>query len=85
MEYNAEKKILHIEIKHISHNVNKHYIRRLIVYKKEEQVANFIYPKQPSPTQLVEDVPLEAESGDVIMVKAICNQAGPKEEAFVIP
>ena len=85
MEYDAENKIFHVEVKHISHNMNKHYIRRLIVYKNDEEVGKFTYPKQTSPNGLIEDLPLEAKSGDIIRVSAICNEAGPSEETFTIP
>lgn len=85
IEYNAEQKSLHVEVKHISHNINKHYIRRLIVYKNDIELKKFTYAKQTSATALIQDLPVDAIAGDVIRVKAICNESGPEEKTFVIP
>lgn len=85
IEYNAGKKILHLEIKHISRNLNDHYIRRVNVTKNDNEIKKFIYPRQSSPPGFSEDIDLDAQSGDIIRVKVFCNRTGPKEEAFVVP
>jgi len=85
IEYDADTKILHMEVKHISTNIRDHYIRRLIVYKNDIEVSKFTYAKQTSATALTQDLAVEAVPGDVIRVKAICNESGPEEKTFIVP
>ena len=84
LTYDADKKVLHLEMTHVSTNLLKHYIRKIIIYKNEEEVQNIYLVKQTTASTVVEDVPLEAKDGDVIRVKAICAEAGYKEESLTI-
>ncbi len=85
IEYNADAQALHIEIKHVSRDLNEHYIRRMVVTKNDQEIKKFTYSRQPSATGLSEDVALDAQSGDIIRVKVFGNKSGPKEETFVVP
>ena len=85
LNYDAKEKNLHMELAHISENPQKHHIRSLFIYQNDLEIKKLKYNTQTSPSQLIEDVSLDAKSGDVIRVLAICNKAGRKEETLVIP
>lgn len=85
VEYNAEGKNLHVEVKHISTNIRDHYIRRLVIYKNDIELKKFTYARQTSAAALIQDLSIDAIPGDVIRVKAICNESGPEEKTFVVP
>lgn len=85
LDYDQEKKVLHIEVQHITKDPRKHYIRRLYIFKNEEEIEDFPFAKQTSTAELIQDVTLDLSPKDVIRVKAVCNQAGTKEETLVIP
>jgi len=84
-EYDSQTKMLKVKIAHISINVRRHYIRRLIVTKNSENPQDFYYTNQPQAEGMTVDVPLVAKTGDTIKVKAICSQAGYKEETYLVP
>ena len=85
LEYDQEKKILHMEFKHVSSNPRKHYLRRVFVYKNDVEAIKRDYTTQTNPQELIEDVSIELKPGDVIRVLAICSKAGRKEETLIIP
>ena len=66
-------------------NSRKHFIRRVVIYKNDEEVEKRSYVQQTTAAMLIEDLALEAVTGDVLRVKAVCNEAGRKEIIFVIP
>lgn len=85
LEYDATERVLHITLRHVTHNVREHRIRRLIIYKNDEEIKSYYMPSQPSPKGIDKKVSLEAESGDEIRVKAICSEAGIGEATLTIP
>lgn len=85
MSYDAQEKNLHLEIEHVTKNPRAHFIRNIVIYKNDVEIKKSLHVQQTSHAMLVEDAALEAASGDVIRVKARCNEAGYKEETFVIP
>ncbi len=85
LEYDQEKKILHMEFKHVSSDPRDHYLRRVFIYKNDVEVVKRQYTKQTNHQKLIDDVPIELRPGDVVRVLAICNEAGRKEETLVIP
>ncbi len=85
LQYDPQTKVLHAELRHVTDNQRQHHIRRLYVYKNDAPTQKFSYVKQTTATRLIQDVPLDASSGDTIRVKAVCSEAGYKEETLVIP
>jgi len=85
LEYDSDKEVLHVELRHVSTNVRDHFIRRLFIYVNDEKYKTISYVKQPHPTILKEDVELSVKEGDIVRVKAVCNETGKKEESLVIP
>ena len=84
LSYDKQKELLIIDIDHISHNVRKHYIRKIEIYKNNELIKEFFPPAQ-KPTGLSISTPLIAKEKDEIMVKAICKEAGSARQMLIIP
>lgn len=85
LTYDDKAKTLFIEVGHITHNQIRHRIREIIVDKNGQELNHFFYPKQETAEGMSQKMHLDAVSGDKITVKAICSEAGYKEEALVIP
>lgn len=85
LDYDFKTKNLHCEMNHPTRNVRKHYIRTIYVYLNDQEVDKQILNHQESASKALLDVPIDAKSGDVIRLKAICNDAGSKEVSFTIP
>jgi hypothetical protein len=80
--YDFAKKILNVNVLHVSPNIQRHYIRRLEVYKNDTIIKTYNYPAQTSPQGLKQDVPLDLKPTDTVHVKAYCIQGGTKEGVF---
>jgi hypothetical protein len=80
--FDKANKILHVNVLHVSPNIQRHYIRRLEIYKNNMIVKTYNYPAQTSPQGLKQDVPLDLKPTDTVHVKAYCIQGGTKEEVF---
>lgn len=84
LEYDEAVKTLHIHMTHISTNVHKHHIRRIEVFKNDELVKAIRLVTQDTGRKLSQDIPVEAKKGDVLRIKAICNQAGTAESSITV-
>ena len=85
LNYDAQKKNLHIEMRHVTKNPRKHFIRKLSVSKNGTEIDSRSYVQQTTAAMLIADVPLEAVPGDVLRAEAVCNTAGRNETTLVIP
>lgn len=84
LSYDKETKTLHVDIKHISDSLREHHIRRLIVYRNDEEAQDMNFNTQ-KPPGMDADVVVEAQPGDVLRVKAVCSEAGNKEQSLTVP
>ena len=84
LTYDKEKGTLHISLSHISKNPRDHFIRKIIVYKNNEELEEHYFVTQTSGKGLETDISIEAGAGDVIGIKAICNKAGYAEAKLTI-
>jgi len=84
LEYDKDKKVLLMDIKHISKNPRSHYIRKVIIYLNEEEVGLFRYRVQKAHGIKVE-LGLDTKEGDLIRVEAVCNKRGKLEADLLIP
>ena len=84
LNYDPGTQILKIEVSHVTNNVREHYIRRLVVYKYNQEVDSMIFPRQETPTGFTRDVPLAAQPGDLIYVEAFCKEGGTKKAEIFI-
>ena len=84
LDYDKDKKILHIDVMHVSSDLPDHRIRKMVVYKNELALRTFYYANQRA-TGILQDVDLDLQPGDTVKVLAICSEAGQKEETMTIP
>ena len=85
VEKNAEVGGLHIEVKHVSRNIRKHFIRHMYVYINDSEIKSFSYPAQKSPPGFSEDIQVETQSGDVVRVETVCNESGKDTYTVTLP
>ena len=84
LDYDLQKKILHIEIKHISRNPREHRIRRIFIYVNDSEPRELYLSHQTTLASDIEDIELDAKPGDRIRVKAFCSDSGEKEATLVV-
>lgn len=84
LTYDLETKTLHIEMTHVSSHLRKHYIRKILVYKNDQEVEDIRLVSQTTPSSVIRDVVLDAKDKDVIRVKAICSEAGTAEASLTV-
>ena len=85
LKFDPKVQELSIEIKHVSRDVRKHHIRKLQVFLNNENILDLTIAQQERNTGLSYHLPVKAKTGDEIKVKAICSEAGFKEETLVVP
>lgn len=85
LSYDVPSQTLHIAMTHVTSNMVQHHIRKLTVYKNDEVILDRTVVRQTTPQVLEEDVLLTAAAGDIIRVKAICNEGGIVEQTLIIP
>ena len=84
LKYDETSQTLHIEMVHVTSDMFRNYVYRIVVLKNEEQVINQFFTKQKNPHDAIEDFSLQAVVGDVIRVKAFCKEGGEAEETLTI-
>ena len=86
LSYDKDSQTLHIEMKHVASNTRtQDYIRKIQIYKNQEEPTDLIIVKQTTPNSVAKDVSLSAKGGDMIKVKAFSSQGGSAEETLVVP
>ena len=72
-----------VTISHAVANVNTHYIYLVEIWKNDILFDSFDYTSQPS-NLFTYDYVINATNGDVLKVKASCNQGGSATESIVL-
>lgn len=68
LSYDLTKGTLHVDAVHPSFDLEKSYVRLMIVYVNGTQVSSLNYFKQTDNHDFIDDVPVTAQIGDVIKV-----------------
>jgi hypothetical protein len=76
ISYNLEAKTINATISHSVSNPNNHYVNEIEVRINEQLYETFEYTSQPGSSFTYALDSIEADVGDIIEVKAICNQGG---------
>ncbi len=84
LQYDRDRKVLAIQVAHVTRDLTEHFIRKILVYKNEEAPLSYFFTRQPSADELKTEVHLELKAGDTARVKAVCSKAGFKEETLLI-
>jgi len=85
LNYDKDKSVLIVEITHMTRDRTEHYIRKIFVSKNQEDPISSFFVGQAASTGFTVEIPIDLAPGDTVRVKAICNEAGFKEETTVIP
>src|SRR5687767_6135178 len=84
LTYDKDKQSLHIVAKHLSESMREHYIRKVDVWKNDEDPIPHFFSSQTSAAELITDIPLSAMPNDVIHVEAVCSKAGRTQQSLVV-
>lgn len=76
LTYDVEKKMLHVSAKHATESLDRHYLRRVVIYKNDQEVDAVNLTRQKMPSGIEEDIALEAQQGDRIAVSIYCKKGG---------
>lgn len=78
LAYNVEKQILEVKITHASSNLDKHYVKKVVIKKNGEAVGGSDYTNQPDKELFIYTYTLVVAPGDLLEVKATCSVFGSK-------
>ena len=85
LTYDIEKSVLRVFAKHPSQRLERHYLRRLVIYKNDAAAKTVTFARQKLAAGLEEDIEFKAEPGDTINVEAFCSQGGSGKAQIEIP
>lgn len=84
LTYDKGTKTLHIAVKHVTNDISEHRIRSITVYRNDEEAKSLKYVMQ-KPSELEDDVVVEANPGDILKVKVLSTEGGSKEAVLTVP
>lgn len=78
--------MLHVVVKHVTHDPRNHYIRKMAVYNNDDkEPIIYRYVQQSSAQAQIEDIAIDLKPGDTIKVEAVCVEREKAESTFVVP
>lgn len=78
LDFDLEKGVLSIEMLHVSHDRNGHYIRKVVILRNGKEIKSIHNRQQVDPSHFLLEVSMEAVVGDTIEIKALCAGGGSK-------
>ena len=84
LNYNDSDKILVIDIKHLSRDHARHYIKKIEVSLNGNDPQIIFNRQQVRPNNFTKEIPYQATSSDIIAVKAYCSKGGKFEESLTV-
>jgi len=84
LKYDLVKGSLHVEAIHPSFDLQKSYVRLMIVYLNDAQVTTLNYYRQNDYNKFIEDVPVNAQIGDIIKVDLFCQLGGEMSQELTV-
>ena len=84
LSYSLEDKSLAVKIKHTSHDLNEHFIRKIAVYINGEEADVKHFRRQSDPYEFTVHFSLSAKPGDTFKAIAYCEKGGSKEGILAI-
>ncbi len=84
IDYNEETKTLNVVVHHITQIAKKHYIRKMVIIKNDEEPINRFFYRQYNRLKVIKNVPLEAKDGDVIKIIVYGNKGGEYKWEFTL-
>lgn len=84
LSYDAAAKTLKVQITHGTSSPSSHYIEKVEIKKGGKVLLTTDYKSQPSNDTFTYTYPLEAATGDVLEVKAVCSIFGSKTEKLTV-
>lgn len=82
--YNTENQELQITVSHQVSSATTHYISKIEIKKNGEIYNTSLYTSQPTTNSFTYTYKVNATTGDVIDVYALCNQGGSKTDQIIV-
>ena len=76
---------LRVDMRHVTGNPRNHFIRKIIVYRNDQEAAHSTYAFQTSPAHMSADISVIAAGGDVLRARVFCNKGGIGEALLTVP
>ena len=76
LTYDVDKQMLHVSAVHASERLDKHYLRRIVVFKNNEEIDTVNLTRQKAPSGVEEDIPVETVGGEKLSVQIYCSKGG---------
>ncbi len=76
LTYDFDKSSLHVSARHPSDNMDKNYLRRLVIYRNGMEEQALTFARQKIAAGLEEDVSLSASPGDLVRVEIFASEGG---------
>jgi len=84
LTYDADSKVLHVDVSHVSRDHIRHHIRKITIYRNGMEVMSKYFHQQIDPAKFTQDFPVNAEAGDVLKIEAFSTQGGSLEETLTV-
>jgi len=84
LTYDLAKGNLHILAIHPTFDLNKSYVRLVVIYVNDTQVSSIDYFRQNDYNEFDTDVPLTAQAGDVIKADLFCTLGGEMAQELTV-
>jgi hypothetical protein len=84
LSYDPNKGILHVEAGHPTQNLEKNFIRLMIVYVNGQQASSFNYFRQAAYDKFTDDVTVTANAGDVVKVDLFSAEGGEMAKEMTV-
>ena len=84
LNYSWKDELLEVKIKHPSHNLDHHFIRKIILYKNDAEAEIKHFRRQSDPYAFTVEFTISAKPGDTLKAIAFCEKGGSKEGTLLI-
>lgn len=84
LDYNLAKQVLHVQMRHTTHDPREDYIRKIQIIKNENEPIVKRYNIQPNTLEFSEELEIEAEEGDRLTVKAFSREGGTAVNSIIV-
>ena len=84
LSYDQTKEALYVEAAHSSFNLEKSFVRLIVVYVNDSEVSRKNYFRQDDYEKFSDEIDVSAEAGDVIKVDVFCSLGGEMSKELMV-
>ena len=84
LTYDLDSKTLTVATKHISQQLEKDYLKKMVFYINGEEAATEYFQRQYKKSEFTAEVALDAKEGDEISVEITSSEGGTKSASLTV-